>query len=385
MRTDGTRHGIRSAALIAALLLLCGCTLSNALRQDDYYSVWGRGPTPPRTIFFATDREPSGGNFGLQWGASLSCGRAAIAIPALWSSGPVPVTQSQTCDKGAALAQFAGEVAQAAHGQHCGGVLIFVHGANTTFRTAMMQGAQLSLDTAWPCATLVFSWSSEGKFDRYLSDIEHSGFAVPMLTALVHELTVTGLKVDILAHSVGGRVALSAVGAACSEPAALVDQLLLAAPDVGAEPGNDDFGHLLRRTRACTHHTTLYASDYDLALITSRSVHGDIPRAGQVPQADLQYPGIDVIDTTLAPGDPSGHGYLTLSYEMDGDMMWALAGASLQSRAKSPASTLTCTDWNGGACVDGKGRYALAVAPQRRPDLGTRLVRRIWPLILPVE
>ena len=314
--------------LAALLLLLCGCTLSNALRQDDYYSVWNRGPTPPRTVFFATDREAEGGEFGLHWGASLHCGRAAISIPAVWASGPVPVQQSQGCDTGTDMTRFAGEVAQAARRQHCDSVLIFVHGANTTFRTAMMQGAQLSLDIAWPCATLVFSWSSEGKFDRYLSDIEHSGFAVPMLTAMVRQLAAAGLKVDVLAHSVGGRVALSAVGADCSEPAVRVDKLLLVAPDVGAEPGNDDFGHLLRRTAACTRHTTLYASDFDLALLTSRGVHGGVPRAGQVPQADLQYPGIDVIDPTLAPGDSSGHGYLTLSYEMDGDMMWALAGAT---------------------------------------------------------
>jgi hypothetical protein len=70
---------------------------------------------------------------------------------------------------------------------------------------------------------------------------------------------------------------------------------------------------------------------------------------------------------------------------MDGDMMWALAGATPQSRAAPPANTLTCTDWSGGRCADGKGRYALAVAPARRPDLETRLIRRVWPLILPVQ
>jgi esterase/lipase superfamily enzyme len=373
----------RMGALIAALLLLCGCTLSNALRQDDYYSVWNRGPTPPRTIFFATDREPSGNDFGLQWGASLHCGQAAISIPAVWSSGPVPVTQSQACDTAADVARFAADVTQAARQKHCGRVLIFVHGANTTFRTAMIQGAQLSLDTAWPCVTLVFAWSSEGKFDRYISDIEHSGFAVPQLTAVLRALAAAGLKTDVIAHSVGGRLAMSAVGADCSEPAARVDRLLLVAPDVGAEPGNDDFGHLLARDAACTGHATLYASDNDLALITSSGVHGGIPRAGQL--FDAHYPGLDVVDATLALGDSSGHGYLTLSYEMAGDMMWALAGAGLPARAAPPADTLTCSDTREGRCADGKGHYALAVAPARRPGLGTQLIRRIWPLILPVQ
>jgi esterase/lipase superfamily enzyme len=379
MRADGTRHGIRSGALIAALLLLCGCTLSNALRQDDYYSVWNRGPTPPRTVFFVTDRQPNGNDFGLQWGADLHCGRAAISIPAVWASGPVPVRQSQSCDSAVELARFAGDIADAAREKHCNGVLVFVHGANTTWRTAMIQGAQLSLDTAWPCATLVFSWSSEGKFDRYLTDIEHSGYAVPQLTALLRALTSAGLKTDMIAHSVGGRLGMSAIGAACGERAALVDQLLLVAPDVGAEPGNDDFAQLLRRDAACTGHATLYASDNDLALITSRGVHGGVPRAGQL--FDAHYPGLDVVDATLALGDSSGHGYLTLSYEQAGDMMWALAGATLQARAASPANTLTCS----GNCADGKGHYALAVAAAQQPGLTTRLIRRVWPALMSFE
>jgi esterase/lipase superfamily enzyme len=372
MRTRGTRT-FRNGALAAALSLLCGCTLSNALRQDDYYSVWNRGPTPPRTVFFVTDREPAGNDFGLAWGAGLHCGRAAIAIPALWSSGPVPVQQSQACDSAAALAQFAGDVAQAARTQHCNSVLVFVHGANTTYRTAMIQGAQLGLDTAWPCAVLVFSWSSEGKFDRYLTDIEHSGYAVPQLTAALRALAAAGLKTDMIAHSVGGRLGMSAIGAACGEAAPLVDKLLLVAPDVGAENGNDDFGHLLARDAPCTGHATLYASDNDLALITSRGVHGGVPRAGQLFNA--QYPGLDVVDATLALGDSSGHGYLTLSYEQAGDMMWALAGASLQARAAPPANTLTVSN----------GHYALAVAPARQPGLTTRLIRHVWPVILSVE
>lgn len=379
MREAGKTGLRRGGALIAALLMLCGCTLSNALRQDDYWSVWSRAPTPPRTVFFVTDRQAAGTDFGPQWGATASCGQAAISIPALWSSGPVPVKQSQACDTAAALAVFAGAVAQAARAQKCGSVLVFVHGANTTFRTAMMQGAQLSLDTAWPCATLVFSWSSEGKFDRYLTDIEHSGYAVPLLTSVMRALTGAGLKVDMIAHSVGGRVAMSAIGAACSEPEPLVDRLLLVAPDVGAEPGNDDFGHLLRRDAPCTGHATLYASGNDLALITSRGVHGGVPRAGQL--FDAHYPGLDVVDASLALGDSSGHGYLTLSYEMADDMMWALAGATLQARTAPPVSTLTCS----GDCANGNGHYALAVAPARQPGLGTRIIRQVWPVILSVE
>ena len=67
-----------------------------------------------------------------------------------------------------------------------------------------------------------------------------------------------------------------------------------------------------------------YASDNDVALMTSESVHGGIPRAGRVPLQDMQYVGkpelygrVDLVDATLAPGDPAaGHGYFALAYEM---------------------------------------------------------------------
>ncbi|HEY0265332.1 MAG TPA: alpha/beta hydrolase [Rhizomicrobium sp.] len=374
---DGMRRGGRLGAVMA-VLLLCGCTLSNSLRQDDFYSVWRQGPAT-RTMFFATDREPAGGGFGLHWNAALRCGRAAIAIPVIWSSAPLPLAGNEACDTDAALAAFARQVAATAHDAGCGRVLVFVHGYNTTFRTAMAQAAQLSLDTQWRCAMLAFSWSSEAKFDRYAADIERSGFAVPALIGLVRELKAAGLEVDLLTHSMGGRVTLSALGALCAEPRTVVNDLLLVAADVGAEQGNDDFGHLLRRTAPCVRHVTVYASDNDMALIASESVHGGVPRAGRVPGRDRQYAGtqVDIVNASLAPGDSTGHGYLTLSYEMAEDVMWTLADTDAARRVQ--IGTLACAD----GCAD--ARYVLKVAPERHPDGFSRLIRQVWPLIFPVQ
>ncbi len=371
------RRGGMLGAMIAALLLLCGCTLSNSLRRDDFYSVWRQGPAS-RTVFFATDREPVAGDFGLHWNAALACGHAAIAVPVLWSS-PLPLAETAPCDSDAALAAFARQVAAAAHDAGCGRVLVFVHGYNATFRTAMAQAAQLALDTQWRCAMLAFSWSSEAKFDRYAADIERSGYAVPALIGLVRALGAAGLQVDLLTHSMGGRVTLSALGGLCAEPHAVVNDLLLVAADVSAEHDNDDFGHLLRRVAPCVRHVTVYASDNDMALIASESVHGGVPRAGRVPEKDLQYADgqVDIVDASLAPGDSTGHGYLTLSYEMADDVMWALAEADAARRVR--IGTLDCAP----GCAD--ARYVLKVAPQRHPDGVSRLIRQVWPLILPVQ
>ena len=60
-----------SAALVAAVAL-AGCTLSNSLRPEPVHSVW-QSDAATRPVFFATDREPVGGSFGLHWGAALRC------------------------------------------------------------------------------------------------------------------------------------------------------------------------------------------------------------------------------------------------------------------------------------------------------------------------
>ena len=91
---------------------------------------------------------------------------------------------------------------------------------------------------------------------------------------------------------------------------------------------------------------------------------------------------MDLVDATLGPGDPSGHAYFVFAYEAVADMMWVLDGASEAKRAATNG-TLTCADWKGSSCASGGGRYSLKVAPERRPSLSRRMLRAIWPLLLP--
>lgn len=371
---------MRLWAGLVLCVLLSGCTLSNALRHDEFWSVWTRPGPVTMPLFFATDREPEGGSFNLHWGAALRCGSYRVTIPALWREGPPGADgDARMCDTQAGADTFARTVAAAARAKKCDRVLLFIHGYNTAYRTAILQGAQLALDTAWPCVALAFSWSSEGKFDRYAADIERSFYAVPELMRLLRALADAGLRPSIITHSMGARLALAA--ATCGDRGVAMDSLVLAAPDISAERYNDDFAQLLKRAAPCVGRINVYASDNDMALIMSEGFHGGVPRAGRVPARDLQYralsPNIDIIDASLAPGDESGHGYLTLSYEMAHDMMWALSGKSAAERMA--AGILTCD----APCGD--GAYRLTVAKSRQPDFGDRLLRHILPAIVPVQ
>ncbi len=382
-------RNIWKAAMLAAMaMVLSGCTLSAALRHDEIRSVWGPGRTlPAPTVFFATDRQPAGDGFGLDWGGVAHCGRATVRIAnAVSAAAPDPTLTPIDCEGAGQMTQFAAAIAAAAKAGNCNRVLVIVHGFNLTFRNAMLHGAQIAMDSQWRCATLLLNWSSEGMFNRYATDIERSGYAVPLLIELLRALQAQGLTPDILGHSMGARITLSAVAALCAAPAPLVGEMILMAPDVSAQAGNDDFGRLVARDIACTRRATVYASDYDLALMASESIHGGVPRAGQQPLRNLQYeamPRVDAVDATFGPGDPSGHAYFVFAHEALSDLMWVLQGETLQQRAAK--GLLTCVEAPGSNCANGGGRYLLAVADARKPRLGRRIVRAIWPVILPFQ
>jgi esterase/lipase superfamily enzyme len=369
------------------MLLLAGCTYSDSLRVNEIRSVWGPAghPLPPVGVFYATDREPAPqGGFTLNWGAVPQCGRTDVAVTnALSPPTPDPHLVPIACDGVPQMQAFVAAIAAAAKARHCNRVLLIVHGYNVSFRSALLHGAQTARDTQWRCTTLLLNWSSEAKFNRYAADIERSGYAIPLLAAILKELKTQGLETDIVSHSMGARIALIAAGSLCHDHEVSVNQFVLAAADISVGVGNDDFAKLLDRARPCTRRFTVYASRNDLALILSENVHGGIPRAGRVPEHDMRYEGpkVDVIDATEAPGDDAGHAYFIFSWEMAKDLMWTLAGSSMAQRAAPGGPhTLQCDDWRGSLCSAGGGRYSLGVARARRPDFVTDLLRTILPI-----
>ena len=252
-----------------------------------------------------------------------------------------PTDVAGTQARSAPMSLFAGDVAAEAANRNCHSMLLYVHGYNTMFRTSLLHSGQIANDLHWPCAMTLFSWSSEGQYDRYAADIERSSYSVPVLINLMRAVADKGLEENILAHSMGTRITLSAIGAlepyCIAHKRHIVKELILLAPDVGVEPYNDDVLHLLKRAAACVGRTTIYASNNDVVLIVSEGTHGGIPRAGRLPDKDLQYPaceglGADIVDASLAPGDKMGHGYFINSYEMMDDMTAVLRGETRAAR-----------------------------------------------------
>src|SRR6185436_1701918 len=133
--------------------------------------------------------------------------------------------------------------------------------------------------------------------------IERSAYAVPGLINLLRAVADKSVTTNVLAHSMGARITLTAMGALrsyCqSHNRKIVQELILVAPDVSAEHDNDDFGRLLERVKPCVERVTIYASDNDMVLIASEGIHGGVPRAGRVPKPDLQYPACGGLNTDV--------------------------------------------------------------------------------------
>jgi len=392
-------------ALLVALPL-SGCVSDKA---EYVHSVWRppNGAGAERTVWYVTDRAVDKdwpGGFGKHWSDALSCGSVVSVIPAMSLAGqdiPTGILKpgAQRAIPCGGMDPFAVRLAAEARAKRCTQVLIYVHGFNTLFDGAVLRAGQIANDAEFSCPAVAFSWSSEGEVDRYIADIEHSAYAVPEFENLLRALAKQGLRIHILGHSIGTRVALSALSAMArgleAPKGEFVGELILAAADVGADPANNDFMRLLDDAQRFVHRTTVYASAGDAVLAVSAIAHGNIARAGHLPRRDraLEVPegdhAVDIVDATQAPAELLGHSYFGMSYEAVSDIALTLNGATVTQRLGKVDGwplTLVCKPPEGEArCDAAHPHFVLNVMPERRPDFWIRLIRKVVPILPRIE
>jgi esterase/lipase superfamily enzyme len=382
-------------------VLLFGAALSGCVgdKAELVHSVWrDTGPTVS-PVFYVTDREPDKawpGGFAKHWGDAPSCGATEATIPPLnLPNQPIPTGRLLSISPlqcGSGMAGIASAIALAANTRGCNEVFLYIHGFNTLFDGAVLRSAQLVDDTKSGCVAAAFDWTSEGEIGRYIADIEHSAYAVPLLSEFLRALSSQGLRIDILGHSMGNRLLLQSLSALArrTDPPHddFIDQMILAAADVGADPVNNDFAHLLIDARAFAHRITIYASAGDAVLAVSDVAHGNVARAGHRPVGDgkLQTPNatdhiVDVVDATDAPAELLGHSYFGMSSEAISDTALILRDVPISART----DTLVCRTHDKSPCDPALPHYRLIVADNRKPDFFVRLVRTLAPLVPRIE
>jgi pimeloyl-ACP methyl ester carboxylesterase len=194
-------------------------------------------------------------------------------------------------------------------------VFVFVHGFNQTFEDAARRTAQLAYDLDFDGTPMMYSWPSQGHLYSYFTDQEVIEPTGPRLAEFLDIVTsASGAeRVHLVAHSMGNRVMIAALEIYLKAHPRKADraafgQLVFTAPDVDRK----DFVAAFASLRGIAERTTLYASDSDLALRASKTVHGE-PRAGSAGEGIIRLPGLDTIDMSGLPADALGHSYYAAS------------------------------------------------------------------------
>lgn len=279
-------------------------------------------------VFYGTDRARTAHEhriaYGSDRGRKLELGRALVTIP---KSHEVPnierpwaikvfnikiyeetedpkkhftMQQVQALTEGQFLAFVKERLATSS--RYKDHAIIFVHGYNTAFDSAIYRTAQMAYDLKFDGAPFLYSWPSGGSFESYTYDRESAGQSHPFMRdffKLVMEKT--GAKtVSIIAHSMGNQPVLQILrDLRYRKPEGIaISEVILAAPDVD----RDSFENIAKEIDGLAKGgLTLYAAGNDRALSVSRRFNGGIPRAGDVPETGpLVLSGVDTIDVTAA-------------------------------------------------------------------------------------
>jgi esterase/lipase superfamily enzyme len=190
-------------------------------------------------------------------------------------------------------------------------VLVFVHGFNTRFETALFNFAQIFHDSGAEAAPVLFSWPSRGDVFGYVYDRESAAFSRDALETLLGRLAASPHvgEVTVLAHSMGAWLAMESLRQMAIRDrriSAKIDTVILASPDIDV----DVFRAQLAGFGPDRPHIAVFLSREDRALRLSRGLGGDVARLGLADPAEKPWiaeKGVEIFDLSGAGGDPLRH------------------------------------------------------------------------------
>jgi esterase/lipase superfamily enzyme len=295
------------------------------------------GPRRTWEVYFATNRglEPSvtdpeqvrGNN---QVAKSASYGRAEITLPRR-RRGVDPQREgehagnSDTVKFEAVRQQEAWQTAEGIRAQLARSrqrdLLLFVHGFNVDFESALIRTAQIAYDMPFNGAVVAYSWPTQSGITKYRADEQINADSVAPFADFLRFLVAAvppDTRINIVAHSMGNRIVMQGIGQLPAEERKQLAHVALCAPDVGLS----DFQRWLPGVLAHTDRVTLYASSGDTALKTSKWLHRE-QRAGDA-NPPVVVAGVETIDCSDIDFDFMGHSYYGSNVDVLSDLFAAL-------------------------------------------------------------
>ena len=197
--------------------------------------------------------------------------------------------------------------------------LVFIHGYNVSFESALRQTAQLAYDIRFKGLPLLFSWPSVGALRSYQVDEatilwtqSHNNFA-RFIKNTFEELNLE--VIHLVGHSMGNRILSDTLHE--NRLDLTLGQVIFAAPDVDSRV----FMNRAKTFPKSTKRYTMYASAKDLALRVSRKIHkyqraGWIQKGFNITIAD----SVETIDASTQKVDLLGHSYFKNSLILANDI-----------------------------------------------------------------
>jgi len=217
----------------------------------------------------------------------------------------IMVTKLETIDQKAFLAILKRKLTHVEEND----IVIFIHGFNVTFASAIRRTAQIAYDLKFKGVPMAYSWPSLGEKSGYMYDEDSVQSSVPHLVAFLK--TVIDKRGDanihIIAHSMGTRLLTNALKeiSFSYKGKHVFKNIILAAPDID----KDVFKmNLFPHIRKIVDQITLYASSDDKALQASGKLHMGT-RIGQSGDNIFVFKGLDTIDASGIDTSFLGHSY----------------------------------------------------------------------------
>jgi len=179
-------------------------------------------------------------------------------------------------------------------------VLIYVHGFNQTFETAVLDAARLSDGIRFRGDTMAFSWPSKANLLDYGYDRDSAMWSRDALEKVLDGLMASPTvgRLHIVAHSIGTMLTLEALRQLYAHQGDMAaDRLgavVFAAPDIDL----DVFASSVEQIGPIARKITVLTATNDRALALSRWMAGGMTRVGAAHKAQLEQMGLHVIDAS---------------------------------------------------------------------------------------
>ncbi len=246
-------------------------------------------------------------------------------------------------------------------------VLVFVHGFNASFEEALDRAAQIVADSRFGGVAALFTWPTKHELFGYVSDKDSAMASRDALQNLLQDISATpGVgKVHVLAHSMGGWLAMEALRQASiagdRDLSGHLGEVMLASPDIDM----DVFAAQMGRIRPAK--VTVFATANDRALSLSSAIAQSRRRVGAIDPSKpedrqaLEGVGAKVYDLSSFSDGFIDHG----AYADAPDVLHAI-GAQMATPRAQDANTMSIIDARG--YVDPTAPAAAAVAAPAAPN-----------------